>query len=114
MACPPEEVGGCRGSWASGRAGEGKAVPWGTQGLFPLVRPRVGAEPASTARRMRTLSPSSFVNLPGVPEIPKPGSSLDGDVASQTLNSSFPSHEPPQGALGYKALQRRDLLGLTW
>lgn len=43
------------------------------------------------------------MNLPGVPEIPKPGSSLDGDIASQTLNSSSLPMRLPRGALGWCA-----------
>lgn len=43
------------------------------------------------------------MNLPGVPEIPQPGSGLDGDVASQTLNSSSLPMSLPRGALGWRA-----------
>ena len=43
------------------------------------------------------------MNLPQVPEIPKPGSGLDGDVACQTLNSSSVPMSLPRGALGWCA-----------
>lgn len=43
------------------------------------------------------------MNLPGVPEIPQPGSGLDGGVASQTLNSSSLPKSLPRGAVGWRA-----------
>lgn len=42
---PVEEVGGCRGIWASGGQGR-ERQSHGAPRAIPLVRPRVGAEPA--------------------------------------------------------------------
>ena len=51
---PVGVVGGCGGSWASGGQGR-ERQSHGTTRAIPLVRPRVGAEPA------RQLSHEDFV-----------------------------------------------------